>query len=1004
MALNLLTRLQNISRLQLWLMGVIAAILLTEIIVSIVELVIKGSITTDYLLTGFIASVITAGMVLGLIGYLLDSLGVLQQNNSRLNVLVAELNDARERLVHSERRFRQLFEDSAEAMLLIEEQRFVDCNAAALRLLGMRTEDEILNCHPCKISPPFQPDGASSTEKADEMFALAQQRHGHIFEWEHIKTNGDPLLVEVVLTPITNQEKDLMHVSWRDITATKQAQLALEKSQKRLYMALELARMGVWDFEFSTQKLYWSEEIYKLFHLPDLEPNMQLFSSLVHPEDLAHVMQAMEQAVAEKRNFSADYRLLLPSGEMFWLADRGQLQFDQEGNPVKVIGTVQEVTEQKAAAVELEKHRHHLAELVLARTAELAAAKEAAETANQAKGQFLANMSHEIRTPLNAVLGLAQVGQRETGDLKTANVFGHILNSGKLLLSIINDILDLSKIEANRLEIEHVRFSPADVIDQVVNINIERAQAKNLQFMVEEAPNLPDGCVGDALRLSQVLVNLLSNAIKFTDQGQITLMADVDGDYLRFRVIDSGIGLSADEIQRLFQPFSQADSSTTRRFGGTGLGLTISKRLVELMGGSLSLDSQPGVGSEFSVLIPLIDAEYPPSLEKPLTIRMAGLSGAAADSLKNSLSQHPHLRIEISTLEQAFKIADDACWLLVAETLSNPVITEQIIQAADQGRRILLLCDAQSRGLVSEQLYRYIKIIDQPVRPRQIIQQCLVRQPSADRQKTNPKGRLVGLKILAAEDNEVNRLVLEEILRLEGAQLTCYENGQLVYQAIQQQGGGAFDLLLTDIQMPVMDGYQTAVAVNKIAPALPIIGLTAHAMPEERAKCLAHGMVDHLCKPIDVDELVAAIVRHAGTESPPLERTIKQVQTSHSPPTDQQPEPSPLDWTLLQERFDANGVFVDKLLNVLLDSQHDMPEKLEQAIRRPDFDEIAFIAHSIKGVAANIEAKAVFTQAKLTENLARHHLDEALTQAEILLLKFKELLSYVTHALDHKQH
>ena len=997
---NILTGLQALRPVQLWLFGVILAVLLAEIMVAACDWLLNREISGDYLLTGFVAASVSAGLVIVLIQYLLSNLTRLEQDNSRLNDLLTGLNSARLQLNQSERRFRMLFEDSAEPMLLIENRHFVDCNRAAQRMLGLGSIDEIFGLHPCDISPESQPDGLSSSSKADQMFKLALENHGHIFEWEHVKPNGDTLLVDVVLTPIVHQDNQLMHVSWRDITLAKQAQLALEKNTKRLQLALESAKMGVWDFEFGSEKLYWSEEIYKLFHLSGEETNMQLFTSLVHPDDLAHVMQAMEQAVAERRNFRADYRLLMPSGEIFWVADRGQLQFDELGNPVRVIGTAQDVTQQKAAALELENHRHHLAELVRSRTAELAAAKEAAEDANQAKGQFLANMSHEIRTPLNAVLGLAQVGQRQSSDLKTAQVFGHILNSGKLLLSIINDILDLSKIEANRLEIERLRFCPGEVIDQVVEINSERAQSKNLQFIVDEASSLPDACVGDALRLSQVLVNLLSNAIKFTEQGHIILKADVDGDYLRFRVIDSGIGLSADEIQRLFQPFSQADSSTTRRFGGTGLGLAISKRLVELMGGSLTLQSQPGVGSEFSVLIPMIDAEYPPAPEKPLRIRLAGFSEIVAEGLLAALSLHPYLCIEFSSLEQMFDITDDACWLLAAESLSNPVVPEQILKAAVQGRRILLLCDTQNSDTVPEQLYQYVKILYQPLRIRQLIKQCLAYQACDDRQELGQNRRLVGLKILAAEDIEVNRLVLEEILNLEGAQLSCYENGQLAYQAVQQQGGQAFDVLLTDIQMPIMDGYQTAIAVHNIAPALPIIGLTAHAMPEERAKCLEHGMVDHLSKPIDVDKLVAVILQHTGNATPRVSTAPLSQASSHSHRHAAFREHRLLDWPVLRQRFAANSGFVDKLLQALLDSHHDTPEKLDQAIQNSNYAEIAFIAHGIKGVAGNIEAKEIFTQAKLLEHLAHQHADEVFIQAEILSVQLKELLNHVAHALN----
>ena len=376
------------------------------------------------------------------------------------------------------------------------------------------------------------------------------------------------------------------------------------------------------------------------------------------------------------------------------------------------------------------------------------AARLEAERLARVKSEFLANMSHEIRTPLNGVLGMAQVGYRGSAGRKEHQTFGRIIESGRLLLGIIDDILDFSKIEAGKMNLEHAPFQPARMLERLGALMAERARLQGIGLHVEKAPDLPASCLGDPLRTEQILMNLLSNAIKFTEQGRVLLWAGQSAERLLFRVTDTGIGMSPGQVARIFSPFEQADGSTTRKFGGTGLGLTISRRLAELMGGHIRVESSPGVGSVFE-------------LSLPLEVCQAG------------------------TPEPA------------------------------------------------------------PVFP-------VLVQP------------LAGLSVLAAEDNEVNQLVLEDMLVGEGARVVMVGNGREAVDCIRREGARAFDIVLMDIQMPEMDGLEATRQILQLAPDLPIIGQTAHAMAEEKERCLAAGMVDHLAKPLELDDLVAAVLKHTG--------------------------------------------------------------------------------------------------------------------------------------------
>ena len=434
-----------------------------------------------------------------------------------------------------------------------------------------------------------------------------------------------------------------------------------------------------------------------------------------------------------------DGRVVSADDEVFWRADGRPIPvlysthpMLREGRVVGVVVNFVDITERKA----LEHARE--------------AALREAESLARARSEFLANMSHEIRTPLNGVLGFAQIGYRRSeGRSWTREMFVKILDAGRLLMGILDDILDLSKIEAGRLKIEATPFDLKRVLEESVELLGERAQDKNLSLLLEKAPDLPDACVGDPLRLQQVLINLLSNAVKFTEAGEVRLSACVEGRELVFRVADTGIGMTQSQCERIFTPFEQADGSTTRRFGGTGLGLAITWRLVHLMGGSIQAESQPGAGSTFQVRLPY-------------------LAASALIPATPSLSTHP----------------------------------------GDAGQR------------------------------------------------------LAGLTILAAEDNIVNRVVLEEMLSLEGCRLVLVEDGQQAVEQVRQEGSGSFNLVLMDIQMPVMDGYEATRQIHALDPGLPVVGQTAHAMAEERELCLAAGMAEQMTKPLDQEGLVAAILKH----------------------------------------------------------------------------------------------------------------------------------------------
>lgn len=542
-----------------------------------------------------------------------------------------------------------------------------------------------------------------------------------------------------------------------------------------------------------------------------------------------------------------------------------------EGAVVGASKTVRDVSVQKRAAEQLRQFSNTLEEQVQSRTAELVLARDEAQKLARAKSEFLANMSHEIRTPLNAVLGLARIGARDSGGRVAQATFLNIQQSGTHLLGVINDILDFSRMEAGKFTIEVRPFQLASVVANAASFVAGTAREKGIVFSVDQPQDLPEWVEGDAQRLQQVLTNLLSNAVKFTDAGEVRLTVTRQGSATIFAVTDTGIGMTPEQQARLFQPFEQADNSTTRKYGGSGLGLAISRDLLRLMGGIIRMDSVVNKGSTFIVTLDLPVAE--------------------------------------------------------------------------------------------------------------------VATPERKSGATPARLRLSGMHVLAADDVAVNRLVLEDLLTYEGATVQFAENGLQAVEHVQTAGQAAFDIVLMDLQMPIMDGYAATRRLQEIAPELPVIGLTAHALAEERQRCFDVGMVEHVTKPIDPEILVKAMCKHArfGTSKKTSNAGAGLAgNTSEIAEPDVTASHALIDMPALLARYGNRQAFVDKLIRMTLTSQQETSMKLRHAADARDGESIRFLAHSLKGVAGNLAAEQLHELALRTEQVAKNGEEQVYELAEAL--------------------
>ncbi|MBS4097133.1 MAG: response regulator [Sulfuricella sp.] len=881
---------------------------------------------------------------------------------------VVAFQDVSERLAaekavrESEERFRLLFNSGGDAIFVHEAEtettgRFIEVNEIACQRLGYRHE-ELLGMTPLDINAPELQSSDGEKVARD----LEENWHS-LYERIHVTKDGRRIPVEISSHLFTLNGKSTVLSVARDISERKKAEIEIAELLDFNSKIVTESTLGIKVFRASGQCILANQASARILGESVENVLQENFRELRFWETsglLAAAEEVLLTTVPQRKEIHAN----TPAGREACLEyDLTTFASAGEPNLLVLIHDISEFRRAEQALIE---------------------AKKQAENANRAKSEFLANMSHEIRTPMNAIIGLSDLALGMELPPKLRDYCAKIHTSSKALLFIINDILDYSKVEAGRLELDSVEFSLEEVLENVANLFIVRAEEKGLELFFEIDSDVPPALLGDPLRLGQVMNNLVGNAVKFTEHGEIHIhveqVATQPGhSTLRFAIRDSGIGMTPEQAARLFQAFVQADGSITRKYGGTGLGLTISKRLVEKMGGDIAVSSAPGQGSTFTFTLTFPVAQHVQITRSPADLR--GMHVLVVDDLETSrrilnelLTQWGFQVSEAASGKEALKLLEQSDQQVELVLLDWKMPEMDGLEVA---RRVRELAASQAiphlpvvimvTAYSQEQLLEHARdlhldaVLTKPVTASGLFDTIVrfQRGPSQEEKTETAQpdlseklAAIQGARILLVEDNDINQQVALEFLERSGMLVSIAENGEVALQALEND---TFDAVLMDIHMPVMDGLEATRHIRRDERFrdLPIIAMTAAVMTQDREACRAAGMNDHIAKPILPDELRKILLHYIKPRTPG--KALKRIQPL-APEANLPEQLSGFDLDLALALLGGERVMLRKFLLQFAVKYADGTAQIAHLLHQERFTEAAELTHSIKGAAAYLGA------------------------------------------------
>jgi len=860
----------------------------------------------------------------------------------------------------NEEMYRVLFEGSGDAQaLLAYNANFVSANPAAATLFGCAGVEEVLMLSPASASPAFQPNGRSSSEMALDMMRRALDEGDIQYEWVHQRRDGSNFHADVRLSSVDIGGRGMMQATIRDISARVAADAALRASGAQLRQRERFIRtvtdnlpalVSYWDADqrlrFANQPcLAWlgvTEEAAAIGRRAD---------EMMPPAVLAQLAPWVQAGMAgQPQNFETE--LTNTKGEPIHVWGSYLPDFDKTG---RVRGVY--VLHADVSKLKLTEGR-------------LVQALREAEQASRAKSEFLGNMSHEIRTPMNAIMGLARLLEEAPLAARERAHVAHIRSASASLLAILSDLLDYARSDAGQLVLEHLPLPLDATLESIAVLNAADAWSKGIETVFAVAPEVPRMLRGDPARLAQVLLNLVGNAVKFTDGGEIVVAIEVAARSpgrvrLRFAVRDTGIGIAADDQARLFEPFAQGAGAGGRTHGGVGLGLSIARRLVTLMGGSLALESRPGAGARFG-----FEADFG-QLDAPALPR-ADLAGTAGRALLADPNRHAREALGAHLHAHGWEVVDAASAEDALEHLHHDRFELLCLDAAllvplrgapALPPTLLLVADAHAPAPALAGAPR-VALLGKPF-TRTALERALGQLRGAAKPLPAPSAplaaRLAGLRVLVVEDNAINQEVANHVLTHAGARVVLAANGHLALDRLAAPGA-VFDAVLMDLQMPVMNGYEAAEAIRAMGlERLPIVAMSANTEDDDRRRAFEAGMDDHVPKPIDVDQLVATLARLTGRGATPA-----------ATPLDPGPERMPgIDLSAALHRFGGDADALNAVLARFADGAGEALATLRSQLDENDGAGALAGAHRLRGVAANLGATALAAHAGELETALR---------------------------------